>query len=351
MNNKMERTELAPGYTISKVIKGGWHLAGGHGNINATQAIEDMKAFVEAGITTFDCADIYTGVEELIGQFLKKYKIAFRTGELEPVQVHTKYVPDYNKLAGLTKADTEGIIDRSLKRLGVERLDLVQFHWWDYKATGYVETALHLSELQKAGKIRHIGVTNFDGAHLNEILEAGVKVVSSQVQFSIMDRRPEHDLHPVHQKYGLSYLCYGSIAGGFLTDRYLGEAEPKPPFENRSLTKYKLIIEEFGDWNFFQATLQLLKSIADKYEVGVAEVAARWVMQDRCVAAVIIGARNRKHLQKLKKLNNFSLQEEDLEAIQQQIEQSKGPHGAVYELERDKEGKHGRIMKYNLNKD
>ncbi|MBX2817751.1 MAG: aldo/keto reductase, partial [Saprospiraceae bacterium] len=66
----MKRTQLADGYTISSLIKGGWHLAGGHGRIEPGQAIKDMLAFVESGITTFDCADIYTGVEALIGQFV-----------------------------------------------------------------------------------------------------------------------------------------------------------------------------------------------------------------------------------------------------------------------------------------
>lgn len=349
MSTVIERIELAPGYSISSVLKGGWHLAGGHGSINPDQAIEDMKAFVEAGITTFDCADIYTGVEELIGQFLKKYSTALRAGDLSPVQIHTKYVPDYNSLHRVTKADTETIINRSLKRLGVARLDLVQFHWWDFTIPGYVETAYHLVELQKAGKIRHIGLTNFDGAHLSELMAAGIPIVSNQIQYSILDRRPESDLGAIHSKHSIAYLCYGSIAGGFLSDRYLVAPEPRPPFENRSLTKYRLIIEEFGGWDFFQNTLTVLKSIADKYEVGIAEVAARWVLQRPMVAGVIVGARNAKHLHKLKKLASFSLEEQELKSIQQQIDQAKGPIGSVFGLERDKTGKHGRIMKYNLN--
>ncbi len=349
MNTAIERIELAPGYSISRVLKGGWHLAGGHGDVDIEQAIEDMKAFVEAGITTFDCADIYTGVEELIGQFFKKYHDAFRSGDLAPVQIHTKYVPDFNRLGKLHKVDTAAIIDRSLQRLGLEQLDLVQFHWWDFNTPGYIEAALHLSELQQVGKIKHIGVTNFDGAHLQELVEAGVKIVSNQIQYSILDRRPEEDLEGIQRKHGISYLNYGSIAGGFLSDRYLDSPAPTPPFENRSLTKYRLIIEENGDWDFFQAMLALLRSIADKYEVGIAEVAARWGLQAPMVAGVIIGARNQKHLHSLKQLSRFSLDEEDLQTIRQHISQAKGPSGPVFGLERDKVGKHGRIMKYNLN--
>lgn len=351
MDKSIERIALSSEYSISRVIKGGWHLAGGHGKVDPAEAIEDMKAFVETGITTFDCADIYTGVEELIGRFLRSCKDAFTAGDLRPVQVHTKYVPDYNQLGTLSKSDTEAIIDRSLRRLGVERLDLVQFHWWDFNIPGYLEAAGHLAELRQAGKIRHIGLTNFDGQHTQELVDAGVPILTNQVQFSILDRRPVADLHTIHQQNGIYYLCYGSIAGGFLTDRYLDMPDPVPPFENRSLTKYRLIIEEFGDWNLFQNTLFVLRTIADQYNVGIAEVAARFVLQDTLVGAVIIGARNRKHLEKLQKLTTFSLNDADLQAIRQQIALGKGPLGPVYYLERDKTGKHGRIMKYNLNKE
>ena len=131
----MERFELAPGYSISRLLKGGWQLAGGHGPIDRAQAVADMFAFAEAGLDTFDCADIYTGVEELIGAFLREWRSVHPTRAGE-VQVHTKYVPDLGQLGSLTRLDTARVIDRSLARLGVERLDLVQFHWWDYAVPG-----------------------------------------------------------------------------------------------------------------------------------------------------------------------------------------------------------------------
>lgn len=345
----IDRIELQPDYSISRIIKGGWHLAGGHGDIAAQEAIEDMRAFVEAGITTFDCADIYTGVEALIGQFLKQYKDAFAAGELPAVQIHTKYVPDYDALACLKKADTVKIIDRSLRRLGVERLDLVQFAWWDYNIPGYVETALHLTELQQQGKIRYIGVTNFDSAHLKEILDAGVPVVANQVQYSLLDHRPEQEMNELAAAYHFSYLCYGVVAGGFLSDRYLGAPAPTEPLENRSLVKYKLIIDEFGGYTLFQEALKVLRFIANKYEVGIAEVASQYILQKPMVAGVIIGARNRHHLSNLQKISHFKLDDSDLAMLAEIQRQAKGPLGPVYELERDKTGKHGAIMRYNIN--
>ena len=110
---------------MSRLIKGGWHLAGGHGAIDSDQARADMAQFVEAGITTFDCADIYTGVEALIGSFLRAYPSLAKQ-----VQVHTKFVPDLAVLKTADRPYVESIIDRSLTRLGTECLDLVQLHWW-----------------------------------------------------------------------------------------------------------------------------------------------------------------------------------------------------------------------------
>ncbi|HKK74983.1 MAG TPA: aldo/keto reductase [Saprospiraceae bacterium] len=351
MQTTIPRIQLRPDYSISRIIKGGWHLAGGHGDIDPQTAIEDMYAFVRAGITTFDCADIYTGVEELIGHFLATYRDAFRSGELPPVQVHTKYVPDYDALANLTKKDTEKIIDRSLCRLGVERLDLVQFAWWDYQFPGYVDTAVHLSELQQAGKIRYLGITNFDAAHIQEMVAAGVSFVSNQTQYSVLDHRPEADSNALMAEEDMYYLCYGVLAGGFLTDRYLDQTDPRPPLENRSLTKYRLIIEEFGDYELFQQLLRVLRKIADKHRVDIAAVASRYVLQKARVGGLIIGARNRKHLAKLPQITQFGLDAEDLAMVKAIVDRAAGPAGPVYELERDKTGKHGIIMKYNLNDD
>ena len=94
MNLMKLRTDLRDDYSISKVIKGGWQLAGGHGHIDEQQAIANMSDFVLAGITTFDCADIYTGVEELIGKFLRKHRHEFISGELPPVQVLDVFLPN-----------------------------------------------------------------------------------------------------------------------------------------------------------------------------------------------------------------------------------------------------------------
>jgi aryl-alcohol dehydrogenase-like predicted oxidoreductase len=337
------RIKISDGYEISRVIKGGWHLAGDHGVIDPEQAVHDMAAFVQGGITTFDCADIYTGVEALIGRFRALYpRLA------KDVQVHTKFIPDLRMLAEVDSTYVERSIDRSLMRLGLERLDLVQFHWWDYDVPGYVEAALELSRLRDKGKIANIGVTNFDVAHLTAILDAGVPVVSMQAQYSLLDERPRNGMIDLCRNRDIAVICYGTVAGGFLSERWLGRREPGGDLTNRSLIKYKLIIDDFGGWDLFQHLLLALGRIAVKHRCDIATVASRAVLNWDHVAAIIVGATNASHLCANRKIADLELDASDVQAIQSILHRRQGPHGDVYSLERDRTGRHGRIMKYDL---
>lgn len=351
------RVEIAPGYTISRILKGGWQLAGGHGVIDRASALDDMARFVDAGITTFDCADIYTGVEELVGQFLRR-----RSGA--PVQVHTKFVPDLDTLATLTKKDVDAAIDRSLARLGVERLDLVQFHWWDYAVRRYVEVARWLDAARRAGKIANLGVTNFDTPRLRELFDAGIPILSNQVQYSVLDRRPAlsqvdgpassdvdgpvPSLAAFCEQAGIQLLCYGGLAGGFVSARYRDQPAPLE-LPNRSLVKYRLIIDEYGGWARFQALLSTLHEVAMRHDVSIGAVALRWVLDQPRVAGVIVGARHAGHLADLGRVTAVELTAADLDAIAGAQAGASGPTGGVYSLERVPAGVHGSVMRYTLN--
>lgn len=343
------RRELAPGYSISRIIKGGWQLAGGHGTVDRDRAVRDMRRFVESGITTFDCADIYTGVEKLIGDFLRREKDAFTSGNLPPVQVHTKFVPDLDQLKYVDRRHTEKIIDRSLRRLNVERLDMVQMHWWDYSVDGYVAAAGFLKDLQQAGKVRHIGVTNFDARRLRRLIDAGIPVVSNQVQYSVLDRRPETALVDLCRRSPIQLLAYGTVAGGFLSEYWMDRTPPEG-LDNRSLIKYRLIIQEFGGFDLFQELLRVLQSVGACHGTGIAETAVRYILDKPGVAAVIVGAGHSRRLPGLMKIKKINLTQKDRRDIQAVLDRARGPAGPVYALERDREGPHGRIMKYNLNR-
>jgi aryl-alcohol dehydrogenase-like predicted oxidoreductase len=269
--------------------------------------------------------------------------------------VHTKFVPDLADLQNVDRGYVEAIIDRSLLRLGVERLDLVQFHWWDFTIPRYVETALELERLRRAGKIAHIGLTNFDTPHLGELVDAGVPITSHQIQYSLVDDRPNHGMVEYCRSRDIALLCYGTVCGGFLSERWLGK--PAPPLEagtesalgNRSLVKYRLIIEDFGGWELFQELLTVLGRIAVAHGTDIASVAARVILDREHVAAVIVGAVNTSHLASHAQIDTVRLTPDERSRIADLVRRRRGPAGDIYELERDRTGAHGRIMKYELN--
>jgi aryl-alcohol dehydrogenase-like predicted oxidoreductase len=345
----VEQARLRPDHPISRVIRGGWQLAGDHGEVDRAQAVRDMDAFVEAGIFTFDCADIYTGVEEMIGEFIADLRRRKGHEAARRVVVHTKLVPDLGRLPELRPDEVEAIVDRSLKRLQVERLDLVQFFWWDLTLGSAVDAAGELARCREKGKVKNIGVTNWDVAETAPFLEAGVELVSTQVQYSVLDRRPANGLTDWAAAHDMQLLCYGTLAGGFLTEGWLGKPDPGFAFENRSLVKYRLIIDEFGPWERFQKLLRALKAVGDRHGVSLASVATRWVLDQPQVAAAIVGARYARHLPKTLQVFDVALTEADRAEIGAVIAEATGPNGPVYGLEKDRGGRHGRIMKYNLN--
>ena len=345
----IEPVEISPGYAVSRVIRGNWQLAGGHGAIDEGAALDALGAAFDAGMTTFDCADIYTGVEVLIGAFRERLVARRGIEAAGSLKVHTKLVPDLDRLATLSKHDVAAIVDRSLRRLGVERLDLVQFHWWDTAVPGAVEAMVWLDEIRRAGKIHLLGATNFDTPHTIAIRDAGVPLATMQVQYSLLDHRPENGLVEACAARGIVLLCYGTVAGGFLGESWLGAPEPVGPFENRSLVKYKLIIDDFGGWALFQELLQACRRIAARHGVDIATVASRYALDRPGVAAVIVGGRSPHHARANAAIGGLKLTAEDHAALDAVLARRTGPSGDTYALERDRTGRHGAVMKYNLN--
>lgn len=341
----LEPVDLGGGIVVSRIAKGNWQLAERHGPaFDRDAAIEDMRAFVEAGITLFDCADHYVGVEALIGDFRRRHPALARR-----LRISTKVVPDLQALAQVRRADVQRIVDTSLARLGVERLDLAQFHWWDYRVPRYVEVMQWLAELQREGKIALLGTTNMDTPRLREISAAGVKIATNQLQYSVLDRRPEHGLADFCQAHGIRLLCYGVLAGGFIGERWLGAPDPTPPLANRSLVKYRLIVEDFGGWPRLQQMLQVLRSIAQRQGSSIAAVATRYVLDKPGVAVAIIGARGAERLPSLRQALAQPLAAADRAAIDAVAAGAPGPTGDCYALERAEDGPHSAIMWKNQN--
>lgn len=342
----IDTIDIAPGMHVSRIAKGGWQLADKHGaSFDPAQAIEDMRAFVEAGITLFDCADHYIGVEALIGEFRRRYP-----GLARDLKISTKVVPDHESLLTLQRDDLVRIVDTSLRRLDVERLDLAQFHWWDYEVPGYVQAMQWLAELQREGKIAHLGTTNFDTPRLREIVDSGVRIETNQLQYSVLDRRPDNGLASFCEEHDIALLCYGVLAGGFLSDNWIDAPDPVAPLANRSLVKYRLIIEEFGGWALFQQLLGVMDEIAEAHDVGLSSVATRYLLEKPAASVAILGARNASHLESTLEVFSFALAVDERRAIDTVLSAARGPAGDCYALERDPGGTHSGIMWKNQNR-
>jgi aryl-alcohol dehydrogenase-like predicted oxidoreductase len=282
-----------------------------------------MFSYLDAGFTTWDLADHYGPAEDFIGEFRRQLVAQRGIHALNNLQAFTKWVPRPGKM---TKEIVAKNIAISLRRMAVDSLDLLQFHWWDYRDKNYLDALYFLGELQQEGKIKHLALTNFDTEHLKIILSAGIKIVSNQVQFSLIDRRPLVKMAQFCQEHNIYLLAYGTLAGGLLGAKYLGHPEPNAMSLNTaSLRKYKNMIDAWGNWQLFQELLTVLKAIADSYHVTIPNVAVRYVLEQKAVAGAIIGVRLgvAEHIGENARIFDFQLSPQDYQKIDHVLEKSR----------------------------
>ena len=278
--------KLGSDLQICRILNGMWQVAGGHGQINLESAVDEMVQYHDDGFTTWDMADIYGPAEEFLGEFRKKLETDER---LSDSQALTKFVPNPGPM---TRSIVEHYIDKSITRMNVKSIDLIQFHWWDYNDVNYLDALNNLSKLQDDGKIRHIGITNFDTERMDIMIKHGFNLISNQVQYSILDQRAEVKMVPFCQKHNMNLLTYGTLLGGFLSEKYIGKPEPvKSDLDTLSLQKYKNMIDTWGGWNLFQELLLVLEEIGKKHNTSIANVGTKFILDKPRVAGVIIGAR------------------------------------------------------------
>jgi aryl-alcohol dehydrogenase-like predicted oxidoreductase len=317
------RVQFTADLTICRILNGMWQVSGAHGAIDPVRAVNAMSAYHEAGFTTWDLADHYGPAEDFIGDFLRRFAVRHGVDRPPEIQAFTKWVPRPGRM---TRRVVEDAISISLTRMGVERLDLLQFHWWDYKNDGYLDALKHLSDLQQEGKIRHLALTNFDTERLSAIADHGVRVVSNQVQYSLVDRRPEVRMARFCSDHPMTLLAYGTLLGGLLSEKYLGRPEPRrSELNTASLQKYKNMLDAWGDWPLFQELLAVLQQIADKHRVSIANVSVRYVLDRPAVAGVIVGARLgvAQHLTDNARVFGVKLDADDLSMIEAVLARSR----------------------------
>eukprot|EP00741_Cyanophora_paradoxa_P001834 tig00000507_g1777.t1 len=326
------------GLSHASIICGCWQLAGGHGPIDPEKIIKDMMQLADLGYTTFDTADIYGPSESVIGEFLRRYRKERGAEAAGRVQVFTKLVPNIFREQP-TAAVVERTLRRSLAALGLEALDMVQLHWWDYSVPGMVEVARMLEGYRARGVLKAVATTNMDTKHLREIVEAGVPVVANQVQYSILDRRPEGALIPYAREKAIRLLCYGPVAGGLLSERWIGLPAPdRRLLDTASLRMYFSILQSAGGWPWFQELLMAMKAVAERHGSSVPAVALRYVLDaggsGEGVCYPIVGIRSSAHADANAAALRLQLTPDDWAALRKVLDKARGPPGDAYSLER-----------------
>jgi len=285
-----KRALLAPDLEISRIVTGLWQVADQEraGPLDPEVASSAMLEYARAGFDTFDMADHYGSAEVIAGRFLQRVAAGEGAGAGRPV-AFTKWCPTPGPM---TREIVREGVGRARARLGVETIDLLQFHWWTFEHPGYLDAMKELAALRERGWIRHLGVTNFDAAHLRVLVKHGVPIVSNQVSFSLLDRRAAGEMSAFCLAHGVRLLAYGTLAGGLISERWVGR--PEPPggeIADWSKSKYKRFVDAIGGWDAFQGILGALVNVAARHGVSLANVAARWTLDHPAVAAVIVGAR------------------------------------------------------------
>ena len=310
MSDTPDRIDLAPGLNISRLVCGLWQVADLEKDgdlLDPQETAPRLAAYAEAGFDSFDMADHYGSAELITGALLAN------SPKDTPIRAFTKWCPEPGPM---TPEIVRAGVQERLDRLGVDAVDLLQFHWWSFEDPRWLDAMHEMEKLRDEGLIKAIGVTNFDAAHLALALEEGIKIVSNQVSFSLVDRRAAGPLSALCAKYGIKLLAYGTLCGGFISEKWLGKPEPQE-IADWSRMKYKRFIDTAGGWDAFQTLLSTAHTIAEKHGVSLSNVASRWVLEHPAVGATIIGARITEAEHRASNLNvfKFALDAEDHAAL------------------------------------
>lgn len=310
MSQLPDRIALTKDLIISRIVCGLWQVADiekGGKTIDPDTGADALQAYARDGFDTFDMADHYGSAELITGKLLARYESHSR-----PV-AFTKWCPE----PGPMTADVvrRGVEER-LNRLSVDKVDLLQFHWWSFEHPGWLDALHEMQRLREEGLINALGLTNFDAGHLALALADGIEIATNQVSFSLVDRRAAGALSDLCAKSGVKLLAYGTLCGGFLSEQWLRQPEPTD-IADWSRSKYKRFIDTAGGWDAFQGILRAAAAIATKHSVSISNVASRWVLEHPSVAATIVGARigENEHRGDNLKVFSFTLDSDDHAAL------------------------------------
>jgi aryl-alcohol dehydrogenase-like predicted oxidoreductase/enamine deaminase RidA (YjgF/YER057c/UK114 family) len=310
-------TKLSDSLTISKVLIGLWQVADLERNnkkLDPLVAAKALHSYYEQGFTSFDMADHYGSSEEISGVFKNTYG-------LNDIQLLTKWVPSPGSIS---PAQIQEAVKSALKKLQVEQIQLLQFHAWNYADPSWLDCLFGLQKLKKEGLIANIGLTNFDEAHVNMVIQTGIPIISNQVCYSLLDQRAANKMTETCLAHNIKILAFGTVAGGFFSEKWLHQPEP---LLNDDLTwsqmKYKRYIDAAGGWDWYQTLLVFLDTLAKKHSVSIATIASAYIKDLPAVGGVIVGARlgESSHIEENKKILGLILLETEREDIKKILAQ------------------------------
>lgn len=278
-----------------------------------------IRQALEAGINFFDTANSYSdgSSEEILGRALKAYA---RRNE---IVVATKvFFPMSNLSQGLSRANILQSIDDSLSRLGMDHVDLLQIHRWDYE-TPLEETLEALNDVVKAGKARYIGASSmyawqFAKAIYTQERYGWARFVSMQDQYNLIQREEEREMHPLCQAENIAVLPWSPLARGRLT-RPWGEATARTATDEFGKTLYSRTEENDA------AIAAQVARLAEEKGVSRAQIALAWMLSKPAVTAPIIGASREEQLADLVQAVEVTLDETEIAALESAYQ----PHPVV----------------------
>lgn len=270
----------------------------------------------EAGVNFFDTADVYSygESEEILGRAVRESGIK-RESAIIATKVRSAMTQDGSDVnnVGLSRHHIMAACEDSLRRLGIDYIDLYQVHGWDIHAP-VEETIRALDDLVRQGKVRYIGCSNWPARKLMKSLSVSEthdweRFVSLQAYYSLVGRDLEHELLPLCREEGLGVLVWSPLSGGFLTGKYRRDTAT-PEDARRSGFNFPPIDEERG----FDA-VEALDEIAKSHETTIAQVSLAWLSAQPGVTSIIIGASKMAQLEDNLKTTEVKLSAEEVERL------------------------------------